>query len=241
MSEALLYRLEPLIPFIVDWKLKAVKEWYTEHSYESRCDQGPRTRHGYIYDRTYGFAKTAITPVPISVEGSSRQRFVMLRDDQGPPIAIWFKVASRRNLLTSNYWTTRTRVMRELNSIYDKPGAPELVICPHTILVDKVAAEMAIEDMWFTREIPHGMNSEDRKVVRLRRIYNRALGVMPEITTPQIPMFNQDAEIVVVRPRLPQPQGTGVQMPLVNPQVQPAAHDAASSEAVKKDKRSKSA
>lgn len=241
MLDPVIPRLSALVPHFVNWKVKAVQEWHDEHSYASRSDQSASTRQGYIYDRTYGFAKTDVTPIPISVEGKGRERFVVVRDGLGPPIAVWMKFLHPKNLFTSNYWTERTQARRLLASLYDFNEHPLLVICGHTLLVDTIAAEVEIEDVWFTRETPQGPDARRRIVHRIQRLYNRSLGILGA-PQPQPSLFDITTEPVgpIVRPRTPDAAPAAGSAPGM-PQVQPDQAPVPLPTGEKKQKRAKGA
>lgn len=238
------HRLMPVIPFLVDFKLRAVEEWRKEHSYESRSDQTRRTINGYVYDRAYGFARRERNyPIMVNVEGSWGQQVVMVRDDKGPPIAVWMKSARRNSLQTANYWTSRTRKLRATSTLFDHAEKPELVICAHTLFVaDTVEATVEIEDIYLTREISHGSHAADRDVIRLDQLYSHRHGLIAGMTHEQPNLFvtPPDPIVIVVKPRAPAPVERGPQMPTIHPEPQ-SVEEPLESQKQKKRRKSKGA
>lgn len=203
MATTLIDRLSALSTQFVAWKQAAVDSW-NDLPHAVRLAASPSSRASMLYDLTIDRAKLYSGPMSLDIREDGRERLLIVDDGIDGPIAVWFKQLRKNGLLTSNNWTRRTRRLRDTCTLYDTEGQPGLVICGHTLHVDKVMGTVMLDEVMYTQEKIHGREAGMRTAVVLGRIYSSERGVLPLVGEPTLPLFAETpAPVVKVKVRRP--------------------------------------
>ena len=148
--------LARLGPTFAAWKLEALDEWMELRPPAVRVTLSTYERCRFIFGRALARAELATLPVASSkVVGKNWLRWLCV-EDGALCLAVWFRKVDRGTLLTASYPTGEAvRRQREGFLFADEKEAGPY-ICGHTVSENLAGDEVAMDEIWYTRETNEG-------------------------------------------------------------------------------------